>query len=130
VGHYCKICDRTRANEAFSGKGHKNRICKKCTSQGKNVLREKIAIYEIKLFWGQSNISKYNISKLKILANSESKKVAKLASLVLEVALIAPQRKKRLKVLAEHNQNLLKRLKDTSLMHGEYSPLCFFTILN
>lgn len=31
MGHYCKICGRVRANEKFSGIGHKNHICKDCT---------------------------------------------------------------------------------------------------
>ena len=30
-GHYCKICDRYKANEKFSGKGHANHICKVCS---------------------------------------------------------------------------------------------------
>ncbi len=30
MGHYCKICGRVRPNEKFSGKGHKNHICKEC----------------------------------------------------------------------------------------------------
>ena len=29
-GHYCRICGRYRANEKFSGGGHKNHICKDC----------------------------------------------------------------------------------------------------
>lgn len=33
MGHYCKICGRTRANEKFSGKGHKNHVCKDCSGK-------------------------------------------------------------------------------------------------
>ena len=29
-GHYCKICGERKANEKFSGKGHKAHICKEC----------------------------------------------------------------------------------------------------
>lgn len=29
-GHYCKECDRYRANEKFNGKGHRQHICKDC----------------------------------------------------------------------------------------------------
>jgi hypothetical protein len=32
VGHYCRICHRRRANERFSGKGHRDHICKDCLS--------------------------------------------------------------------------------------------------
>ena len=30
MGHYCRICDRMRPNEQFSGKGHKTHVCKRC----------------------------------------------------------------------------------------------------
>ena len=29
-GHYCKVCGEYKSNESFTGKGHKNHICKKC----------------------------------------------------------------------------------------------------
>ncbi|SFG78874.1 hypothetical protein SAMN02982927_02769 [Sporolactobacillus nakayamae] len=31
MGHYCRICGRTRPNEKFSGKGHRKHICKECS---------------------------------------------------------------------------------------------------
>lgn len=51
MGHYCRICGRTRANEKFSGKGHKNHICKDCTCKSgskskKNVLNESVIIIQ------------------------------------------------------------------------------------
>ncbi|MBM4764981.1 hypothetical protein [Bacillus sp. B15-48] len=36
-GHYCKACGRTRANEKFSGKGHRLHICKDCKRNGKKA---------------------------------------------------------------------------------------------
>ncbi|MEA4901536.1 hypothetical protein [Desulfitobacterium sp.] len=40
MGHYCRICGRIRANEKFSGKGHKNHICKDCSGKsGKKAKR-------------------------------------------------------------------------------------------
>ncbi|MBO1266283.1 hypothetical protein J3A84_14695 [Proteiniclasticum sp. SCR006] len=33
MGHYCRICGRTRSNEKFSGKGHKKHICKDCSGK-------------------------------------------------------------------------------------------------
>ncbi|RXI96569.1 hypothetical protein DS745_22970 [Anaerobacillus alkaliphilus] len=35
-GHYCFVCGRYRANEKFSGKGHRQHICKDCKSKGKH----------------------------------------------------------------------------------------------
>ena len=29
-GNYCKVCGSYKPNEQFSGKGHKQHICKKC----------------------------------------------------------------------------------------------------
>lgn len=33
MGHYCRICGRIRANEKFSGKGHKIHVCKDCSGK-------------------------------------------------------------------------------------------------
>ena len=30
MGHYCWCCDRHRANERFSGRGHRDHICRDC----------------------------------------------------------------------------------------------------
>lgn len=35
-GHYCQICGEYKANEKFSGKGHKQHICKTCMSASKD----------------------------------------------------------------------------------------------
>ena len=32
-GHYCKICSSYKSNESFSGKGHANHICKRCSKK-------------------------------------------------------------------------------------------------
>lgn len=37
-GHYCWSCDRRRANEKFSGKGHARHVCKDCARLGKEEL--------------------------------------------------------------------------------------------
>ena len=34
-GHYCKVCGEYKSNESFTGKGHKNHICKKCAKLSK-----------------------------------------------------------------------------------------------
>ena len=43
-GHYCWSCDRMRANEKFSGKGHARHLCKKCARLGKDELAYRQAI--------------------------------------------------------------------------------------
>ena len=36
-GHFCIACSRVRANEKFSGKGHRQHICKECKRKGIKV---------------------------------------------------------------------------------------------
>ena len=45
MGHYCRICGKTRANEKFSGKGHKNHVCKDCSGKSSRKAK-KIAMNE------------------------------------------------------------------------------------
>jgi ribosome-binding protein aMBF1 (putative translation factor) len=43
MGHYCRICGRTRVNEKFSGKRHKNHVCRDCSGKlGRKVEKEGI----------------------------------------------------------------------------------------
>ncbi|MDQ0253330.1 putative HTH domain antitoxin [Evansella vedderi] len=52
-GHYCYYCDRYRANEKFSGKGHQDHICKDCKRKKRAIRKEQDSfemekeIYEI-----------------------------------------------------------------------------------
>ena len=43
-GHYCWACDRMRANEKFSGRGHAQHLCKECARLGKEELAYRQAI--------------------------------------------------------------------------------------
>lgn len=38
-GHYCRICGRYRANEKFSGKGHRTHVCKDCHQEQQSSKR-------------------------------------------------------------------------------------------
>ena len=40
MGHYCRICGRIRTNEKFSGKGHKNHVCKDCAGKSKRRVKK------------------------------------------------------------------------------------------
>lgn len=37
-GHYCWCCGRRRANELFSGRGHRQHLCKDCKKLGQEEL--------------------------------------------------------------------------------------------
>lgn len=49
MGHYCRICGRERANEKFSGKGHKIHVCKDCMRLPQE---ERQAVEEEQEIWG------------------------------------------------------------------------------
>ena len=119
-GHYCRICRRTRPNEKFSGKGHRNHICKDCARKPKSDIDEIDQKQEIFGYLEQSNISKKNINRLSILAASDNSKIAELAEIVLDVAKIKPHKKRRLKVLAKERRDLLAKLEETGLIFTQH----------
>lgn len=71
---------------------------------------------EIRGFMFQSNISKKNISRLKILAQSDNQNVRDKALLVLAVAQVKPHKKKRIRFLARNHRDLLKELGESDLI--------------
>ena len=121
-GHYCRICGAIKPNERFSGKGHRNHICKKCSRKPKAEINEIDMENEIFGYLKQSHISNKNVKRLKQLVDSESDQIAKLANIVLEVANVKPYKKRRLKVLARERRDLLQKLEETglSLAHHNY----------
>ena len=120
MGHYCRLCNRERPNEKFTGKGHKIHVCKECAGMPKEK-REAIENEEqIFGFLKQSNISEKNIARLRTLVNSEDARVAVLAAVALEVALVKPHKKRRLKVLAKEKPALVRKLEDTGLIYAHH----------
>jgi hypothetical protein len=71
---------------------------------------------EIFGFLKQSHISEKNIARLKVLVSSENPRIAELASIALEVALVKPYKKCRLKMLAMERKDLLRKLDETGLI--------------
>lgn len=120
MGHYCKICGRTRANERFSGKGHKQHICKECMSlpvaERESILQED----EIFGFLHQSHISEKNIKRLHTLAESPYPTVAEHAALVLEIAAVKEYKRRRLTFLGRNHPDLLERLEETGLIYAHH----------
>ena len=121
MGHYCRICGSVKANEKFSGKGHRNHICRDCSKLPKEEKEAVEQEEEIFGFLAQSHISDKNVTRLKTLASSQNERISDLASIVLEVALIKPYKKRRLKVLAKERKDLLLKLEETGLIfaHGD-----------
>jgi hypothetical protein len=119
-GHYCRICGSSKPNEAFSGKGHRNHICKECSRLPKNEMDAIEQKDEIINFLNQSHISKKNISLLHSLVESPDEEVAKLARIVLDVAKVKPYKKHRLKFLAKEHRDLLEKLDETGLIFAHH----------
>ena len=66
---------------------------------------------ELHGFLNQSNISGKNIARLKTLTQETDTEVRELASLVLEIALVHPRKRRRWKFLARQRRDLFKRMK-------------------
>ena len=115
-GYYCRVCSGFRPNEAFSGKGRRNHVCKRCSHLPKED-RELIE-YENEIFnyMHQTRISEKNASRLRKLTVLPYERIVELAEIVLEVAEVKPYKKKRLKELARKRPDILQKLKDTGLI--------------
>lgn len=109
MGHYCRICGRSRPNEQFSGRGHRIHVCKKCQRMPREK-RERIERFdELHGFLQQSMISAKNVARLKRLARHEDDQVAELAALILEIARVFPGKRNRWLKLARHHRPLFNR---------------------
>jgi hypothetical protein len=60
----------------------------------------------------------FSLSKQTISSNP---RIAELASITLEVALVKPYKKLRLKFLARERRDLLEKLKETELISAHHS---------
>jgi hypothetical protein len=118
MGHYCWVCGRTRANEKFSGKGHARHVCKDCQRLPHEERDAVQALRDIQGFLDQRNISDKNISRLKSLLRSPNQEVHQKAELLLEVARLAPRKRKRWGLLARQEPELLNRLIEAGLLLG------------
>jgi hypothetical protein len=119
-GHFCRICGSLKPNEAFSGKGYRIHVCKKCARLPKEKREEIEYKDEIFNYLHQLHISDKNVSRLRKLVVSPNEQIAELAGIVLEVAEIKPYKKRRLKELAMKRRDLLHKLDETGLIlaHG------------
>lgn len=120
MAHWCRICEENKPNEKFSGKGHKNHICKQCAKKPKTEIDAIDSKEEIYGFLKQSHISSRNIKRLQTLTASADGEIEKLATIVLEVAKVKPYKKRRLKVLAKERRDLLEQLKETGLIYAHH----------
>jgi hypothetical protein len=119
MGHICWICGRQRPNEAFSGKGHKTHVCKECRRLPA-AQREKSQIEEdLYGFVRQSRISEKNMARLEVWAAHDDTEIREVAVVLLQVAEIAPGKRKRWKRVREANPELFERCLRLYLVSDE-----------
>jgi len=116
MGHYCRICGRYRANEKFSGKGHRIHVCKECARLPARERQFREEEDEVWGFLSQSNISQKNLARLKVLAASSNSEIASMARLVLEIGKTHPRKRRLLRFLAKERRDLLAQLEETGLI--------------
>ncbi len=109
MGHYCRICGRSRPNEQFSGRGHRIYVCKKCQRRPREERDRIERLDELHGFLHQSVISAKNGVRLKALAAHEDSQVAELAALILEIARVLPGERNRWLKLAQRHRPLFDR---------------------
>ena len=96
-------------------------ICKDCTTKPREVIEEVDLTNEIHGFMSQSHISPKNRERLVALKVSDNPRVAELASIVLEVALAKPYKRRRLKFLAAEHRELFVKVVESGLAAGHHS---------
>jgi len=120
VPHWCRVCGRSKSNESFSGRGHRVHVCRSCASlpqEEREAIEQQDEIFG---FLGQSNISAKNMARLRVLSSSSNAETAKLAQVALEVALVKPHKRRRIKFLAKTNRELLMKLEETGLIFAHH----------
>jgi hypothetical protein len=121
MGHWCRICESILPNEKFSGKGHRNHICKKCSQLPRSERDRVDNENELFGYLKQSHISDKNIARLRKLAESPNADIAAQARLVLEIGLLCPYKRRRLKLLARTRRDLIEKLEETGLIFAHHS---------
>lgn len=116
MDRFCLLCEHIRPNEAFGGKGWRARICRKCRQLPREQQDRLLHEREILGFLGQSHISDKNVARLRALAGSADARIAGLATLVRDVAAVAPYRRRRIRTLARQRRDLLKRMEVARLI--------------
>ena len=108
-GHFCRICGRTRANEKFSGRGHRDHVCKDCQRMPREQRDRIERLDELWNFLDQSHISEKNVGRLKTLIAHPDAEVQKLAALIMDVARVHPYKRRRWRHVATRHKDLFHR---------------------
>ena len=125
MGRFCDCCGCERPNERFGGKGRRARICRDCRSLPQELLQRDLAMCEILGYVEQSNVSQKNIARLKSLASINDATFQSLRALILEIAQLAPRRRRRWKIVATRRRDLLLSAIEAGLVEDFCEPGVF-----
>jgi hypothetical protein len=109
MGHYCRLCGRVRANERFSGRGHRDHICKDCQRlprEQRDLIERQAELFG---FLEQSVISAKNLERLTQLCGHAQPEIADLAALLFEIGRVQPGKRNRWPKLARRHPQLFER---------------------
>lgn len=109
MGRVCHCCGRERANERFSGGGHKRGICKDCQKLPAEERERRYLLDHVEnMVLFQKRISEKNISTLERCLDHADTELAARAWLALRIARAAPFRKHRWKRIRESAPELYR----------------------
>lgn len=100
--HFCWMCGRSRANERFSGRGHRDHVCRECQKLPATEKDRRRALIDMERMLEQSRISEKNVRYLRSLTSSPVPEVAEWAAVLLEMARLHPGRRHRLRRLKRY----------------------------
>jgi hypothetical protein len=109
MGQFCRICGRLRPNEKFSGRGHRQHVCKDCQRMPREKRDRIERLDELLGLLDQSHISDKNVKRLKTLALHPLPEVRTLAALVLDIARAHPFKRRRWRHLVGRHRDLFDR---------------------
>lgn len=118
MGRYCKVCGRHRPHEKFGGRGQRAYVCKDCRKLPKDERRGILLRDEVYGFLEQSNISKKNVGRLKVIEKCGIEDVVKLAAVVREIAQARSYKKNRWRILRRDHPDIFQRAIEIGLIYS------------
>jgi len=109
MGHFCRICGRSRPNERFGGRGHRRHVCQDCRRLPREERDRIERLDELYGFLDQSNISANKMRRLKVLAGHANPEVAAVAALISDIASVLSGKRSRWLKLTRRHRSLFDR---------------------
>lgn len=109
MGNNCREYESYRANEAFSRKGRKQHVCKRC-------VQHRDYRNEIRSWLKSTQLSKGHMKRLKMYMGMSNEKTISLATLVYRVGEVAPEKMNRVETLKNVQPDLLSELEAVGLL--------------